>query len=74
MTINLVVNFYRFLLISIEFDRQLLIFMDTGNALVWKKINGRSPSSDLKYSTSKNFVISGALFRLRIKTKQTIVM
>ena len=76
MTSNLVVNFYRFLLISIEFDRQLLIFMqmDTGNALVWKKINGRSPSSDLKYSTSKNFVISGALFRLRIKTKQTIVM
>lgn len=67
------VNFYRFLLISIEFDHQLLIFMDTGNALVWKKINGGSPSSDLKYSTSKNFVISGALFRLRI-TKQTIVM
>ena len=26
------VNFYQFLLISIEFDRQLLIFMDTGNA------------------------------------------
>lgn len=73
MTSNLVVNFYRFLLISIEFDHQLLIFMDTGNALVWKKINGGSPSSDLKYSTSKNFVISGALFRLRI-TKQTIVM
>lgn len=67
------VNFYRFLLISIEFDHQLLIFMDTGNARVWKKINGGSPSSDLKYSTSKNFVISGALFRLRI-TKQTIVM
>ena len=67
------VNFYRFLLISIEFDHQLLIFMDTGNALVWKKINGGSPSSDLKYSTSKNFVTSGALFRLRI-TKQTIVM
>ena len=71
MTINLVLNFYRFLLISIEFDRQLLIFMDTGNALVW---NGGSPSSDPKYSTSKNFVISGALFRLRMKTKQTIVM
>ena len=70
MTSNLVVNFYRFLLISIEFDRQLLIFMNTGNALVWKKINGGSPSSDLKYSTWKNFVISGALFRLRIKTKQ----
>ena len=67
------VNFYRFLLISIEFDHQLLIFMDTGKALVWKKINGGSPSSDLKYSTSKNFLISGALFRLRI-TKQTIVM
>lgn len=43
------VNFYRFLLISIEFDHQLLIFMDTGKALVWKKINGGSPSSDLKY-------------------------
>lgn len=67
------VNFYRFLLISIEFDNQLLIFMDAGKALVWKKINGGSPSSDLKYSTSKNFVTSGALFRLRI-TKQAIVM